>query len=118
MNLQQSGSSFLTTTLFRIRCYCKRPKKPFAHAPTQLALLEAHVFLDRIQSSRRPFTWGPTVNLIVRRIQDGVEFEDYFSTLGGGEDVDFALRKRDYWVSQGGQGFHAAPGVRAMDERG
>lgn len=59
----------------------------------------------------KDLSWGPTANLITRRIQDDVAFEDVFITFGGGEDIDFVLRRRNYWVSQGGQGFHSAPGV-------
>jgi len=57
--------------------------------------------------------WGVTANLITRRVDDGVEYGLQFPKTGGGEDIDFILRKREYFIARGGQGFHAAPAVLA-----
>ena len=55
--------------------------------------------------------WGATANLIVRRNADGVYFDLMFPKAGGGEDVDFCRKKRDWMVAKNGGGFHAAPAV-------
>lgn len=57
--------------------------------------------------------WGVTANIIVRRVEDGVEFGLQFPKTGGGEDIDFIRQKREYSISHGGEGFHAAPNVLA-----
>ncbi|KZT12678.1 glycosyltransferase family 2 protein [Laetiporus sulphureus 93-53] len=56
--------------------------------------------------------WGVTANLIARRnVADGIEYDIGFPKTGGGEDIDYCRRKRDYSISHGGDGFHAAPSV-------
>ncbi|KAI0922077.1 hypothetical protein AcV7_007840 [Taiwanofungus camphoratus] len=56
--------------------------------------------------------WGVTANLIARRnIQDGVLFDPEFPKTGGGEDIDFCRKKRNFSIKNGGGGFHAAPDV-------
>ncbi|KAI5982283.1 glycosyltransferase family 2 protein [Pisolithus marmoratus] len=57
--------------------------------------------------------WGVTANLIVRRIEDGVEFGLQFPKTGGGEDIDFIRQKREYAIAHGEEGFCAAPNVSA-----
>ncbi|KAF9261235.1 glycosyltransferase family 2 protein [Marasmius fiardii PR-910] len=57
--------------------------------------------------------WGVTANLIARRNKDGVKYDLRFPKTGGGEDIDFCLRKRDLFVETGKKGFKAAPGVVA-----
>ncbi|KAG1790699.1 NAD-dependent epimerase/dehydratase [Suillus plorans] len=57
--------------------------------------------------------WGVTANLIARRVQDGVEFDLQFPKTGGGEDIDFCRKKRDFSVAHGGEGFYPAPRVIA-----
>ncbi|KAG0706873.1 glycosyltransferase family 2 protein [Suillus ampliporus] len=57
--------------------------------------------------------WGVTANLIARRVQDGVEFDLQFPKTGGGEDIDFCRKKRDFCVAHGGKGFYPAPHVVA-----
>ncbi|KAG1855674.1 glycosyltransferase family 2 protein [Suillus subalutaceus] len=57
--------------------------------------------------------WGVTANLIARRVQDGVEFDLQFPKTGGGEDIDFCRKKRDFSVAHGGEGFYPAPRVVA-----
>ena len=58
--------------------------------------------------------WGVTANLIARRNADGIEFGSIFPKTGGGEDIDFCRRKRD-WLraknGEGSKGFCAAPAV-------
>ncbi|KAF9526234.1 NAD-dependent epimerase/dehydratase [Crepidotus variabilis] len=59
--------------------------------------------------------WGVTANLIARRnIPDGVKFDLMYPKTGGGEDIDFCIRKRDYVVhnTENGEGFVAAPLVQ------
>ena len=58
--------------------------------------------------------WGVTASLIVRRNADGVDFDLIFPKTGGGEDIDFCRRKRDWMIAKNGkdgEGFHAAPAV-------
>ncbi|KAL4077526.1 glycosyltransferase family 2 protein [Scleroderma citrinum] len=57
--------------------------------------------------------WGVAANLIVHRVDDGVEYGLQFPKTGGGEDVDFCRQKRKYSMTHGGEGFHAAPKVLA-----
>jgi len=57
----------------------------------------------------RDLPWGVTANLIVRREQDGVEFDPMFPKTGGGEDIDFVLKKRAFSMKKGRVGFHPAP---------
>ncbi|OJA10950.1 hypothetical protein AZE42_04647 [Rhizopogon vesiculosus] len=57
--------------------------------------------------------WGVTANLIARRPQDGVEFDLQFPKTGGGEDIDFCRKKRDFSFAHGGEGFYPAPDVVA-----
>ncbi|KIP05821.1 glycosyltransferase family 2 protein [Phlebiopsis gigantea 11061_1 CR5-6] len=56
--------------------------------------------------------WGVTANIAARRdINDGVLYDVGFPKTGGGEDIDFCRRKREYVKSRGGDGFVAAPHV-------
>ena len=56
--------------------------------------------------------WGVTANLIARRnVQDGVSYDTVYPKTGGGEDIDFCRRKRAYSITNGGEGFVAAPNV-------
>jgi GT2 family glycosyltransferase len=55
--------------------------------------------------------WGVTANLIARRNRDGVYYDHHFPKTGGGEDIDFCRKKRQYSLEHGGEGFHAAPNV-------
>lgn len=55
--------------------------------------------------------WGVTANLIVRRRNDGVQFDLSFPKTGGGEDIDYCLKKRELSLAGGGGGFYAAPRV-------
>ncbi|KAG6331710.1 hypothetical protein ID866_7378 [Astraeus odoratus] len=64
-------------------------------------------------SSEEDMPWGVTANLIMRRVEDGVEYGLQFPKTGGGEDIDFIRRKREYSITHGGEGFYAAPEVLA-----
>lgn len=56
--------------------------------------------------------WGVTANMIARRnIKDDVYYDIEFPKTGGGEDIDFCRRKRQYSLEHDGEGFHAAPDV-------
>ncbi|TDL21121.1 hypothetical protein BD410DRAFT_316142 [Rickenella mellea] len=56
--------------------------------------------------------WGVTANLIARRnVDDGVKYDLVFPKTGGGEDIDYCLKKHAYFVAHGLQGFHQAPKV-------
>lgn len=57
--------------------------------------------------------WGVTANLLIRRSHDDVRFDPTFPKTGGGEDIDFCLRKRKAHLEllDGGEGFRGAPNV-------
>ena len=56
--------------------------------------------------------WGITANLISRRNPDSIEFGSIFPKTGGGEDIDFCRKKRDWAISRGSKGgFRAAEAV-------
>ncbi|TFY65089.1 hypothetical protein EVG20_g5711, partial [Dentipellis fragilis] len=66
----------------------------------------------KLPGAAKDLPWGVTANLIVRRsTPDGVAFDLQFPKTGGGEDIDFVLRKRAYALAHGGTGFQAAPDV-------
>ncbi|KAJ3777051.1 NAD-dependent epimerase/dehydratase [Lentinula raphanica] len=59
--------------------------------------------------------WGVTANIIARRNRDGVKFDLRFPKTGGGEDIDFCIRKkREYTATEGKDtvGFIGAPNVQ------
>ncbi|CDO74187.1 Glycosyltransferase Family 2 protein [Trametes cinnabarina] len=57
--------------------------------------------------------WGVTANLIARRnVLDNVQFDLQFPKTGGGEDIDFCRKKREFSIAHGGEPFWAAPTVR------
>ncbi|KAF9243376.1 glycosyltransferase family 2 protein [Melanogaster broomeanus] len=62
-------------------------------------------------AGEKDMPWGGTANLIARRIDDGVEYDLQFPKTGGGDDIDFCRRKREFSIGNGGEGFHAAPEV-------
>ncbi|KAH7098633.1 NAD-dependent epimerase/dehydratase [Auriculariales sp. MPI-PUGE-AT-0066] len=58
--------------------------------------------------------WGVTASLIIRRNLFEIRFDPEYPKTGGGEDVDFCVRKRDLFVGAKLQGFRAAPKVVAI----
>ncbi|KAI0346951.1 glycosyltransferase family 2 protein [Trametopsis cervina] len=58
----------------------------------------------------RDVPWGVTANLAARRnVRDGVVFDQSFPRTGGGEDIDYCRKKRQFSREHGGVGFVAAP---------
>ncbi|TFK56259.1 glycosyltransferase family 2 protein [Heliocybe sulcata] len=69
-------------------------------------------FWDIATKMEEDMPWGVTANLIARRnIKDGVEYDLQFPKTGGGEDIDFCRKKRNFSIDHGGEGFRAAPNV-------
>ncbi|KAF8590760.1 glycosyltransferase family 2 protein [Ramaria rubella] len=67
-------------------------------------------FWDIATKFQEDLPWGVTANLLVRRnIKDGICFDKRFPKTGGGEDIDLCIRKRDWFVKHGKEGFRAAP---------
>jgi glycosyltransferase involved in cell wall biosynthesis len=66
---------------------------------TAIHLADVTYFWDiaRKRPEDTDLPWGVTANLIVRRNPDGVEFDLIFPKTGGGEDIDFCRKKRD-WI--------------------
>ncbi|KAI0092492.1 NAD-dependent epimerase/dehydratase [Irpex rosettiformis] len=61
-------------------------------------------------SNDHDIPWGVTANLAAcRRLQDDVVFDLSFPKTGGGEDIDYCRKKRDFSIAHGGTGFVAAP---------
>ncbi|KAF7799107.1 hypothetical protein EIP86_010337 [Pleurotus ostreatoroseus] len=69
-------------------------------------------FWDIATKIQHDVPWGVTANLTARRnVRDNVMFSLLFPKTGGGEDIDYCRRKRQYSIAHGGQGFIAAPDV-------
>ncbi|KZT20645.1 glycosyltransferase family 2 protein [Neolentinus lepideus HHB14362 ss-1] len=69
-------------------------------------------FWDIATKMNEDMPWGVTANLIARRnIKDGVEYDLQFPKTGGGEDIDFCRKKRNFSLANGGEGFRAGPKV-------
>ena len=62
-------------------------------------------YADKIKDD---LPWGVTASLIVRRFKDDLSFGLVFPKTGGGEDIDYCIRKRDWFVHHGLQGFKPA----------
>jgi len=59
--------------------------------------------------------WGVTANLLVRRCNDNVWFDQRFPKTGGGEDIDYCLRKKKFFQKiPNSEGFRGAPQVKAV----
>ena len=81
---------------------------------TAIHLADVTYFWDiaRKRPNDKDLPWGVTANLIVRRSPDDIEFDLLFPKTGGGEDIDFCRKKRDWMVARSGKGcFHAAEAV-------
>ncbi|KAF8340873.1 nucleotide-diphospho-sugar transferase [Amanita rubescens] len=69
-------------------------------------------FFDIATKIKHDIPWGVTANLIARRnIRDDVWYGLSYPKAGGGEDVEFCLRKRKFFLAHGLKGFTAAPKV-------
>ncbi|KAI1785327.1 NAD-dependent epimerase/dehydratase [Ganoderma leucocontextum] len=70
-------------------------------------------FWDIAKKIPHDVPWGVTANLIARRnVADGVEYNLQFPKTGGGEDIDYCRRKREFSLKNGGEAFFAAPVVK------
>lgn len=69
-------------------------------------------FWDIADKIEDDLPWGVTANIIARRnVPDNVKYDLIFPKTGGGEDIDFCRKKRQYSLEHGGEGFRAAPKV-------
>ncbi|PKC64858.1 NAD(P)-binding protein [Rhizophagus irregularis] len=59
--------------------------------------------------------WGVTANLLIRRFNENILYDPVFPKTGGGEDIDFCLKQRNFFIknTKNGKGFQAAPNVMA-----
>ncbi|KAG8907203.1 hypothetical protein FRC01_007768, partial [Tulasnella sp. 417] len=72
-------------------------------------------FWDMANRFTEDVPWGVTGNLVVRRrVQDGISFDLRFPKTGGGEDIDFCIRKKLWSKENGGEGFYGAPEMQAI----
>ncbi|CAG8496001.1 15727_t:CDS:2 [Acaulospora morrowiae] len=73
-------------------------------------------FWDIAEKFEKDLPWGVTANLLARRYNDGVLFDSTFPKTGGGEDIDFCLKKRKFFIENypGGEGFYGAPNVKVI----
>ncbi|RUS14295.1 nucleotide-diphospho-sugar transferase, partial [Endogone sp. FLAS-F59071] len=73
-------------------------------------------FWDICEHIEEDIPWGVTANLLARRYKDNVWFDEQFPKTGGGEDIDYCLKKKRFFVDNvlGGEGFRAAPQVKAI----
>jgi nucleoside-diphosphate-sugar epimerase/glycosyltransferase involved in cell wall biosynthesis len=79
---------------------------------TAVHLAGVTYFWDISTKMGEDLPWGVTANLIARRnVKDGVNFDLEFPKTGGGEDIDFCRKKRDWSIKNGGEGFWPAPEV-------
>ncbi|KAF8526628.1 NAD-dependent epimerase/dehydratase [Hysterangium stoloniferum] len=78
---------------------------------TAVHLAGVTYFWDIADKIKDDLPWGVTANLIVRRVKDNISFNLKFPKTGGGEDIDYCVRKRDWFVNHGMQGFQPAPKV-------
>ncbi|CAG8609049.1 8395_t:CDS:2 [Cetraspora pellucida] len=73
-------------------------------------------FWDIAEKIEENVPWGVTANLLVRRYKDNVRFNTTFPKTGGGEDVDYCLQKRHFFIKNipNSEGFRATPSVKAV----
>ena len=80
---------------------------------TAVHLAGVTYFWDIAEKIEKDVPWGVTANLIARRnVADGIEYDLQFPKTGGGEDIDYCRKKREFSLSHGGEGFFAAPAVK------
>ena len=69
-------------------------------------------FWDIATKIKEDVPWGVTANLIARRnIRDGIRYDLSYPKTGGGEDIEFCRRKREFFLAKGLEGFFGAPDV-------
>lgn len=99
------AAGFVGTALFP-------PADTIATAAIHLAGVTYFWDIARKRADDDDLPWGVTANLITRRnVEDHVEYDLMFPKTGGGEDIDYCRRKRNYSMRHGGKGFCAAPRV-------
>ncbi|KAM5532665.1 hypothetical protein V8D89_013709 [Ganoderma adspersum] len=80
---------------------------------TAVHLAGVTYFWDIAEKIAADVPWGVTANLIARRnVADSVEYNLQFPKTGGGEDIDYCRKKREFSLSHGGEAFFAAPAVK------
>ncbi|THH08847.1 hypothetical protein EW146_g8857 [Bondarzewia mesenterica] len=81
---------------------------------TAVHLAGVTYFWDIATKIEDDIPWGVTASLIARRnVPDDIQFDLRFPKTGGGEDIDFCRKKREFALSHGSEGFRAAPHVIA-----
>ncbi|RGB32404.1 Glycosyltransferase Family 2 protein [Rhizophagus diaphanus] len=63
--------------------------------------------------------WGIAGNLLIRSYKDDILFDSRFSKTGRGEDIDFCLKKGNFFIKnvENGKGFQGAPNVKVTHHR-
>ncbi|EIN10185.1 NAD-dependent epimerase/dehydratase [Punctularia strigosozonata HHB-11173 SS5] len=91
-------------------------KFPIANTVFKAAIHLAGVtyFWDIAEKITDDIPWGVTANLIARRVNDSVQYDLRFPKTGGGEDIDFCRKKRQWALERTPEschfeGFVAAP---------
>ena len=71
---------------------------------------------DMMRNDDADVPWGVTANLAVRRLRDGVTFDQAFPRTGGGEDIAFCVDKTEAHKNAvlGGTGFRAVADARVV----
>ncbi|KIO22382.1 glycosyltransferase family 2 protein, partial [Tulasnella calospora MUT 4182] len=88
---------------------------PATVATAAIKLSGVTSFWDIANRFKEDVPWGVTGNLVVRRrVKDGISFDLRFPKTGGGEDIDFCLRKKLWSVQNGGEGFYGVPEMQAI----
>ncbi|OLL23975.1 GDP-mannose 3,5-epimerase 1 [Neolecta irregularis DAH-3] len=73
-------------------------------------------FWDVAEKIPTDVPWGVTANLMIRRVDDDIWFDPRFPKTGGGEDIDFCLRKKKFYTRtvKDGMGFISAPKLKVI----
>ena len=70
-------------------------------------------FWDIAEKIPEDVPWGVTANLIARRnVVDNIVFDLQFPKTGGGEDIDYCRKKRNFSVAKGREPLYAAQTVK------
>ncbi|KAH9843784.1 NAD-dependent epimerase/dehydratase [Rhodofomes roseus] len=100
-----SAAGFVGTALFPVA-------DTVATAAVHLAGVTYFWDIARKRADDNDLPWGVTACLVARRhMEDNIVFDLGFPKTGGGEDIDYCRRKRDFSFAHGGVGFCAAPDV-------